>query len=135
MPKMAAIISRHSKITLSIRIAANSTTPPCNCRNKASFPLEEKWQKSSIVYKRCLISGNATNNYYVCCETELKPVFTIITKALNIKERLMLPNSKALAGQKCGKKTLPRMEHCSLHSPIPPYCSLHSPIPTGSKVV
>ena len=47
----------------------------CNCRNKVSSPLEGKCRKSSIVYKACLLSGNAANNYYGCCETEFKTRF------------------------------------------------------------
>ena len=61
---MAEIISRHNKIVLSNKTTANSTTPPCNCRNKVSCPLEGKCRKSSVFYKACLISGNAANNYY-----------------------------------------------------------------------
>ena len=72
---MAEIISRHNKIVLSNKTTANSTTPPCNCRNKVSCPLEGKCRKSSVFYKACLISGNAANNYYSCCETEFKPRF------------------------------------------------------------
>ena len=72
MPNMATIISRYNKILLSNRINANSTTPPYNCRNKASCTLEEKCRKSSKIYKACLISGNAANNYHGCCETEFK---------------------------------------------------------------
>ena len=72
---MAAIISRHNKIVLSNKTTANSTTPPCNCRNQVSCPLEGKCRKSSIVYKACLVSGNAANNYYGCCETEFKAHF------------------------------------------------------------
>ena len=49
MPNMAAIISRHNKIVLFNKTTANSTTPPCNCRNKLSCPLEGKCRKSSIV--------------------------------------------------------------------------------------
>ena len=75
MPNMAAIISRHNKIVLSNKTTANSTTPPCNCRNKVSCPLEGKCRESSIVYKACLISGNAANNYYGCCETEFTACF------------------------------------------------------------
>ena len=75
MPNMAAIISRHNKIVLSNKTTANSTTPPCNCRNKISCPLEGKCRESSIVYKACLLSGNAANNYYGCCETEFKTRF------------------------------------------------------------
>ena len=75
MPNMAAIISRHNKIVLSNKTTANSTPPPCNCRNKVSCPLEGKCCKSFIVYKACLISGNAANNYYGCCETEFKARF------------------------------------------------------------
>ena len=75
MPNMAAIISRHNKIVLSNNTTANSTTPPCNCRNKINCPLEGKCRESSIVYKACLLSGNAANNYYGCCETEFKTRF------------------------------------------------------------
>ena len=60
---------------LSNKATANSTTPLCNCRNKVSCPLEGKCCKSSIVYKACLLSGNAANNYYGCCETEFKTRF------------------------------------------------------------
>ena len=75
MPNMAAIISKHNKIVLSNKTTANSTTPPCNCRNKVSCPLEGKCRESSVGYKACLISGNAANNYYGCCETEFKARF------------------------------------------------------------
>ena len=78
MPNMAAIIYRYNKIILSNRTTANRTTPaPCNRRNKAGCSLEGKCRKSSIVYKTCLISGNAASNYlyYDCCETEFKARF------------------------------------------------------------
>ena len=72
---MAAIISRHNKIVLSNKTTANSTTPPRNCRNKVSCPLEGKCRENSVVYKGCLILGNAANNYYGCCETKFKARF------------------------------------------------------------
>ena len=97
MPNMA--ISRHNKIVLSNKTNANSTTPPCNCKNKVSCPLEGKCRESSVVYKACLISGNAANNYYGCCETEFKAVSTTITKALNTGERATPPNSPKLFGR------------------------------------
>ena len=75
MPNMAAIIPRHNKIVLSNKSTANSTTPPCNYRKKISFPLEGKCRESFIVYKACLISGNAANNYYGCCKTVFKARF------------------------------------------------------------
>ena len=37
--------------------------------------MEGKCHESSIVYKSCLISGNAASNYYGCCETEFKARF------------------------------------------------------------
>ena len=75
MPNMTVIISRHNRIVLSNKTTANSTTPPCNCRNKVSCPLEGKCRESSVVHKACLISGNAANIYYGCCETEFKARF------------------------------------------------------------
>ena len=45
MPNVTAIISRHNKIILSNMTTASSTTPPCNCRNKASRLLEKKCAK------------------------------------------------------------------------------------------
>ena len=80
MPNMAAIISSHNEIILSNRTTANSTTPPCNCRNKASYSLEEKCRESSIIYRACLISGNAANNYYGCYKTEFKARFQLIRR-------------------------------------------------------
>ena len=49
---MATIICKHNKFILSNKAAANSTTPPCNCRNKASYPLEGNLQKLQKL--RCL---------------------------------------------------------------------------------
>ena len=75
MPIIAAIIYRHNKIILSNRTNTNRTTPPCDCRNKASCQLEGKCRESSIVYKACLISGYAASNYYGCCKMEFNARF------------------------------------------------------------
>ena len=42
MSNMAAILLRHNKTVLSNKTTANSTTPPCNCKNKVSCLLEVK---------------------------------------------------------------------------------------------
>ena len=59
---------------------------------------------SSIVYKACLISGNAANNY--CgCEAEFKACFYCPNQS-SIKGRLTPPNSLKLSGRpRTRKKT------------------------------
>ena len=106
MPNMAAIISRHNKIVLS-KSTANSTTPPCNCRNKINCPLEGKCRESSIVYKACLLSGNAANNYYGCCETEFKTRFNNHNQSFKFRRKSNATElSKAFWQAKdAGKKT------------------------------
>ena len=121
MSNMSAIISRHNKITICNGAAANSTTPPRNCRNKASYPLERKCRKSCIVYKACSISGNAAYNYYSCCKTEFKPRFcNQASRKNNITEL-----SKVFWQAKDGIK-IPALNGTS--RPI-------QPIPTGGKIM
>ena len=75
MPNMAAIISKQSKIALQSRADPHRTTPPCNCRNKANYPLEGKRCKSSIVYKVTVKSNGIARHCYGCSETEFKTRF------------------------------------------------------------
>ena len=126
MPYMATIISRHNKIVLFNKITANSTTPPCNCRNKVSCPLERKCRESSVVYKAWLISGNAANNYYGCCETEFKARFYNHNQSFKYRRKSNAPNYPKLFGRPRTREKPPhKMEHRG------PY----SPIPTGGKVL
>ena len=75
MPHMAAIISMHNKIALLNRANPRRTTPPCNCRNKANCPLEEKCRESSIIYKATQKSNGTARHKYGCSETEFKTRF------------------------------------------------------------
>ena len=98
MPNMAAIIWRQNKIVLSNKTIANSTTPPCNCRNKVSCPLEGKSRENPVVYKACLMSATPPTIIMVVVKQSSKPVSTTITKALNTGERATPPNSPKLFG-------------------------------------
>ena len=120
MPNMAVIISRHNKIMLSNKTTANRTTPPCNCRNKVSCLLEEKCCKSSIVYKANLISGNAANNYYGCCETEFKACFNNLNQSFKYRRKSNTTKlSKAFWQAKdTGKSPAHKMEYRGPYSPI-----------------
>ena len=53
----------------------DNTTPPCNCRAKASFPLKGKCGKKCIIYKATLTSYGSTMHYLGSCEAEFKARF------------------------------------------------------------
>ena len=120
MPNMAAIISRHNKIVLSNKTTANSTTPPCNYRNKVNCPLEGKCHKSSIVYKACLLSGNTANNYYGCCETEFKISFNNHNQSFKFQRKSNATKLfKAFWQAKDARKKNPdKMEYRGPYGPI-----------------
>ena len=71
--------------------AVPTVTPPCNCRNKANYPLEGKCRESSIVYNATLKSNGIARNYYGCSETEFKTGFN------NHKQRLVHRRKKNAA--------------------------------------
>ena len=75
MPKMAAILSRHSKTVLTSK--NTNVHPPCNCRRKAECPLNGNCRKKVIVYKASIStdSNDPAKSYYGCCETEFKSRF------------------------------------------------------------
>ena len=96
MPNMASIISGHYKTFLDNRAKSNYTIPLCNCRNKASYPLEEWCCQSSIIYNEAITSESAARHYYGCSKMGLKPASTTITKALNIITKVTTELSKAI---------------------------------------
>ena len=71
MPNMANLISKHNKAVLKRKANSSNTTPPCNCRVKASCSLKEK----CIMYKATLTSDDSTMHYIGSCETEFKARF------------------------------------------------------------
>ena len=54
------------------RESSSTQTKPCNCRDKASCPLQGQCRVSSVVYKATLKTNENIKNYYGCCETEFK---------------------------------------------------------------
>ena len=72
---MASIIPEHNKNPLDDRTKSNYAIPPCNCRNKANYPLEGRCCQSSILYKAPITSGGGAMHYYGCSETEFKACF------------------------------------------------------------
>ena len=75
MPNMANLISKHNKTVLKRKANSNNTTPPCNCRVKASCPLKGKCREKCIIYKATLTSDDNTMHYLGSCETEFKARF------------------------------------------------------------
>ena len=97
MPNMAAIISKHNKITLKNRADLHHTTPLFNCRNKTNCPLEGKCRKSSIIYKATLKSNGKTRHYYGWSETGFKTHFNNHKQSLvHQKKRNATELSKAV---------------------------------------
>ena len=72
MPNMANLISKDNKTVLKRKTTSSSTTPPCNCRIKASCPLKVKCREKCIIYKATLTSDDSTMHYLGCYETEFK---------------------------------------------------------------
>ena len=87
MPNMAAIISKHNKKLLLIRAESACITPPCNCRNKTSYPLKGSCRESSIIYKPTLKSDDVAKHYYGCCETEFKTRFYNHNKSFKFPQK------------------------------------------------
>ena len=75
MPNIENIISNHNKTILN-STDPQTSTPPCNCRNKNKCPLNGKCRESSIVYKASIFTEtNPKKYYYGLCETEFKTRF------------------------------------------------------------
>ena len=98
MPNMANLISKHNKTVVKRKTNFSSTTPPCNCRVKASRPLKKKCREKCIIYKATLTSDDSTMHYLGSCETEFKARFYITARALNTNEKAMLPNFQRHSG-------------------------------------
>ena len=98
MPNMANLISKHYKTVLKRKANSSNTTPPCNCRVKASCPLKGKCREKCIIYKATLTSDDSTKHYLGSCETEFKARFYITARALNTNEKAMLPNFQRHSG-------------------------------------
>ena len=126
---MVTIISSHNKIILTDRAAANSTTPPCNCRNKASCLLEEKCRKNSIVYKVFLIQTRSPIIIIRCGEMEFKARFYKHNQSFNYRRKSNTTElSKAFWLAKDAEK-IPHLEWCiaartALYQPEKRSCSL-----------
>ena len=75
MPNMTNLISKHNKIVLKRKANSSNTTPPCNCRVKASCPLKGKCGEKCIIYKATLTSDDSTMHYLGSRETEFKARF------------------------------------------------------------
>ena len=75
MPNMANLISQNNKTVLKRKANSSNTTPPCNCRVKASCPLKGKCREKCIIYKATLTSDDSTMLYLGSCETDLKARF------------------------------------------------------------
>ena len=75
MPNIANLIFKHSKTVLKRKANFSNTTPPCNCRVKASCPLKGKCREKCIVYKAILTSDDSTKHYFGSYETKFKARF------------------------------------------------------------
>ena len=75
MPNMANLIFKHNKTVLKRKTNSSNTTPPCNCRVKASCPLTGKCREKCIIYKATLTSEDSTVHHLGSCETEFKARF------------------------------------------------------------
>ena len=75
MPNMANLISKHNKTVLKRKTNSSSTTPPCNCRVKASCALKGKCREKGVIYKATPTSDDSTMHYLGSFETEFKARF------------------------------------------------------------
>ena len=117
MPNMAVIISRHNKALLAQRTEPANTVPPCNCRAKTSCPMKGQCHKSSIIYKATLTSDGIAKNYYGCSETEFKPAFTTVIRALNTSKSVMPPSYLRSFGKLKMQERTPSLNGASWPTP------------------
>ena len=75
MPNMAAIVPDIIKSCCPTILLLIAPHHRAIAETKINCPLEGKCRESSIVYKACLLSGSAANNYYGCCENGIQNPF------------------------------------------------------------
>ena len=100
--------------------AVPTVTPPCNCRNKANYPLEGICRESSIIYNATLKSNGIARHYYGCSETEFKTRFNCHKQSLvHRRKRNATELSKAVWNAK-DAETNPSIE-CTIAAKTNPY--------------
>ena len=73
MPNVKTIIDNHNKkIIKQNATQQDETTPPCNCRNKTSCPLDGECRTSNIIYKATVTTEDKTETYVGLTANEFK---------------------------------------------------------------
>ena len=102
MPNMANLISKHIKTVLKRKANFSNTTPPCNCRVKASCPLKGKCRENGIMYKATLTSDDSIKHYFGSCEMEFEARFYNHSQSLKYQRK---SNATELSKAFCLDKT------------------------------
>ena len=114
MPNMAAIISKHNKITLQNRANPRHTTLSCSCWNKVNCPFfgRKMLQKLHYCIYRATLKSNGIARQYctmVAVKRNSKLVSTTTNKALYIDTKEMPWNCRRPSG-------MPKMQEHTLAS-------------------
>lgn len=73
MPNVKNIIDNHNKKLIQQHATdQDEVIPPCNCRNKASCPLDGECRTSNIIYKATVTTDERTETYVGLTENEFK---------------------------------------------------------------
>ena len=84
MPNVKNVIDNHNKkIIKKHATQQDETIPPCNCRNKATCPLNGECRTSNIIYKATVTTENKTETYVGLTENEFKTRYRNHTSSFN----------------------------------------------------